>query len=132
MHVADETNLIISRSVAAALWILTAFMILNLWGVGLGGVWALLVSVVTVVGVGFLATWTMISNITANFFLWRPFHFGETVEILPENLKGRVADLNSMFKALREESGNVLWIPNNLFFEKIIKVGGHVAVGKTT
>ena len=131
LHVTDETNLIISRSVTVALWILTVFMILNLWGVGLGGVWALLVSVITVVGVGFLATWTMISNITANFFLmlWRPFHFGETVEILPENLKGRVTDRNLMFTTLREESGNVLWIPNNLFFQKIFRVGGHAAVG---
>jgi small-conductance mechanosensitive channel len=122
LHVTDETNLIISRSVTAAFWILTAFMILNLWGVGLGGVWALLVSVVTIIGVGFLATWTMISNFTANFFLmlWRPFHFGETVEILPENLKGRVIDRNLMFTTLREESGNVLWIPNNLFFQKYL------------
>jgi small-conductance mechanosensitive channel len=131
VHVTDETNLIISRSATAALWILTVFMILNLWGVGLGGVWALLVSMVTVVGVGFLATWTMISNITANFFLmlWRPFHFGETVEILPENLSGRVTDRNLMFTTLREESGNVLRIPNNLFFQKIFRVGGHAAVG---
>jgi small-conductance mechanosensitive channel len=130
LHVTDETNLIISRSVTVVLWILTVFMILNLWGVGLGGVWALLVSVVTVIGVGFLATWTMISNFTANFFLmlWRPFHFGETVEILPENLKGRVTYRNLMFTTLREESGNVLWIPNNLFFQKIFRVGGHAAV----
>jgi small-conductance mechanosensitive channel len=130
LHVTDETNLIISRSVTAALWILTVFMILNLWGVGLGGVWALLVSVVAVVGVGFLATWTMISNFTANFFLmlWRPFRFGDTVEILPENLKGRVTDRNLMFTTLHEESGNVLWIPNNLFFQKIFRVGDHAAV----
>ena len=110
----------ILQSVVAVLWIFTAFAVLNVWGVGLGGVWAVLVSAITVIGVGFLATWAMISNFTASFFLvlWRPFQFGQTVEILPENLKGQVTDRNLMFTTLREESGTVLQIPNNLFSER--------------
>jgi small-conductance mechanosensitive channel len=134
LHLTNETNLAINRVTTAVLWALTVFIILNIWGVGLGGVWALLVSAVTVVGVGFLATWTMISNFTANFFLmiWRPFRFGETVEILPENLKGRVTDRNLMFTTLREDSGHVLLIPNNFFFQKIFRVGDHAAMGAST
>jgi small-conductance mechanosensitive channel len=130
LYLTDETNLIIGRIVVAGLWILTAFAVLNFWGVGLGGVWAVLVSAITVIGVGFLATWAMISNFTASFFLvlWRPFHFGQTVEILPENLKGQVADRNLMFTTLREESGTVLQIPNNLFFQKMFRVSGHAVV----
>jgi small-conductance mechanosensitive channel len=66
----------------------------------------------------------MISNFTASFFLtlWRPFHLGQIVEILPENLKGSVADRNLMFTTLREENGSLLQIPNNLFFQKIFRV----------
>src|SRR6516162_592536 len=84
LHLTDETNLTIGRIVVAVLWIFTAFAVLNVWGVGLGGVWAVLVSAITVIGVGFPATWAMISNFTASFFLalWRPFYFGQTVEIL--------------------------------------------------
>ena len=106
------------------LWIITALLLLDIWGIGVGGVWTLLVSAATVVGVGFLATWTMISNITASVFLavWRPFRLGDSVEILPENLKGRAIDRNLMFTTLREESGTVLQIPNNLFFQKIFRV----------
>jgi small-conductance mechanosensitive channel len=130
LHLTDETNLTIGRIVVAVLWIFTAFAVLNVWGVGLGGVWAVLVSAITVIGVGFLATWAMISNFTASFFLvlWRPFQFGQTVEILPENLKGQVTDRNLMFTTLREESGTVLQIPNNLFFQKMFRVSGHAAV----
>lgn len=86
LHLTDETNLIIGRVTSAVLWTLTVFIILNVWGVGLGGVWAVLVSVITVVGVGFLATWTMISNFTANFFLvlWRPFRFGRPSKFSPK------------------------------------------------
>ena len=130
LHLTDETNLTIGRIVVAVLWIFTALAVLNVWGVGLGGVWAVLVSAITVIGVGFPATWATISNFTASFFLvlWRPFQFGQTVEILPENLKGQVTDRNLMFTTLREESGTVLQIPNNLFFQKMFRVSGHAAV----
>ncbi|MGA7326912.1 MAG: mechanosensitive ion channel domain-containing protein, partial [Rhodomicrobium sp.] len=62
----------------------------------------------------------MISNVTASLFItiWRPFQFGHTIELLPENLKGRVIDRNMMFTVLREEGGGRLHVPNNLFFQK--------------
>jgi small-conductance mechanosensitive channel len=130
VHLTYESSLTISRVFTAVLWVVTIFIVLNIWGVGLGGVWAILVSAITVIGVGFLATWTMISNFTANFFLllWRPFHFGQTVELLPENLKGRVTDRNLMFTTLCEDSGSMLQIPNNLFFQKMFRVSGDAAI----
>jgi small-conductance mechanosensitive channel len=103
-----------------------ALLLLDLWGVGVGGLWTVLVSAVTIIGVGFLATWAMVSNVTASLFLtiWRPFRLGDTVELLPENLKGRAVERNLMFTVLREEGGSVLQIPNNLFFQKIFRVSG--------
>ncbi len=129
LHLPYETALLVTRVITGALWFITAVIVLDLWGVGFGGLWAVLVSAMTVIGVGFLATWTMISNITASLFLaiWRPFHFGQTVEILPENLQGRVISRNLMFTLLREESGSLLQIPNNFFFQKTFRVSGEVA-----
>ena len=130
LNLTDETNFIINRVITAVLWTLTVFIALNVWGIGLGGVWAVLVSAITIIGVGFIATWAMISNFTARFFLvlWRPFHVGQIVEILPENLKGRVVDRNLMFTTLSEESGSKLQTPNNLFFQKVFRVSGDLPV----
>ena len=118
-----ETVLTVTRALIGAVWIITATVILEIWGISVGGLWTLLVSAVTVIGVGFLATWTMVSNITASFFIaiWRPFHLGDTVEILPESLRGRVIDNNLMFLVVRESSGSVIHIPNNLFFSKDVQ-----------
>jgi len=82
-----ETALTITRVLTGTVWILCAALTLEVWGISVVGLWTLLVSAATVIGVGFLATWTMVSNITASFFIaiWRPFHLGDTVEILPEN-----------------------------------------------
>src|SRR5208337_2602601 len=121
-----ETSLTITRMAAVAVWIVAAMLILNLWGISMSGLWTLLVSAAAVIGVGFLAVWAMISNITASLFLtiWRPFHLGQTVELLPENLKGRVIGRNTMFTAIREDDGCTLQIPNNLFFQKVFRVSG--------
>jgi len=125
LNFTDKTNSIINRVIIAVLWALIVFIILDVWGIGLAGVWAVLVSAITIIGVGFIATWAMTSNFTASFFLalWRPFHVGQTVEVLPENLKGRVVGRNLMFTTLSEESGSVLQIPNSLFFQKMFRVG---------
>jgi small-conductance mechanosensitive channel len=121
-----ETVLTVTRLLIGALWVVAAMVVLEIWGVSVGGLWTVLVSAATIVGVGFLATWTMISNITASFFIafWRPFRLGDTVEMLPENLSGRVIDINLMFIVLRENSGAVIQIPNNLFFQKMFRVSG--------
>ncbi len=125
-RVSYESSRVITRSVTAALWIVAAMLVLNLWGISMSGLWTLLVSAAAVIGVGFLAVWATISNITASLFLtiWRPFHLGQTVELLPENLKGRVIGRNTMFTAIREEGGSILQVPNNLFFQKVFRVSG--------
>jgi small-conductance mechanosensitive channel len=122
-----EAVLITTRLLIGVLWIVAGLLALEIWGVSVGGLWTLLVSAATIVGVGFLATWTMISNITASFFIafWRPFHLGDTIEVLPDNYSGRVIDNNLMFVVIRENSGSVIKIPNNLFFQKMFRVTGN-------
>src|SRR5262245_20504811 len=124
VHLSYETALTLTRVVSGGLWLVTALLVLNLWGVSVSGLWTLLGSARAVIGVGFLAVWTMVSNVTASFFLslWRPFRLGQTVEILPETLKGRVIDRNLMFTVLRDADGNLLQVPNNLFFQKMFRV----------
>jgi small-conductance mechanosensitive channel len=121
-----ETVLTTTRLLIGALWVIAAMLVLEIWGISVGGLWTLLVSAAAIVGVGFLATWTMISNVTASLFIafWRPFHLGDTIEILPENFSGRVIDRNLMFVVVREKGGAVIQIPNNLFFQKMFKVTG--------
>ena len=124
LHVPSEHMLMSTRFVTGCLWLIAILLVLDVWGIGFGGVWTFLASAIAVIGVGFLAVWTIVSNATAGFFitLWRPFQLGQTVEILPEALKGRVIDRNMMFTILREEGGGALHIPNNLFFQHIFRV----------
>jgi len=129
IHLPASTVEIAILILGILLWLCAGLLILNVWGVGVGGLWTVLVSVFTAIGVGFLAVWTMVSNVTASLFItiWRPFHLGETIEILPEGLRGRVTDRNLIFTAVHESRGTVLQVPNNFFFQKIFRIGSATA-----
>jgi len=115
----------IVRVITAILWFIALMAVFDLWGIGIGSFWTVFVSAATIIGAAFVATWAIASNMTADFLLtvWRPFGIGDTVELLPEKLKGRAVARNLMFTALLEDDGCVLQVPNNLFLQKIFRVG---------
>src|SRR5262249_25480424 len=124
--------LIVGRVTSGVIWAIVALIVLNIWGVQIFGLWTTFVSVAALIGVGFLASWSLISSIAASFLIsiWRPFQLGETVELVPENLGGRVVDRDLMYTMLREKSGSVIKIPNFIFFQRQFRVSG--ANEKTT
>lgn len=119
-----ETGTVIQRLVVGTLWLMLILLTLHHLGVNVDGLWTLLLSVLTVIGVGLLAVWTMVSNITANFFIliWKPYELGDRVELIPDGIKGRAVDRSMMFTVLREEDGGTLMVPNNLFFQRIVRL----------
>ncbi len=124
VQLTEVTVSAIIRIASVGLWLMAVLLILDAWGIALAGVWGLLVSAIAVIGVGFLATWAIISNVTSSLFLtiWRPFRLGDTIVILPENTAGRVTERNFMFTVLREQDGSVVDVPNNFFFQKMFRV----------
>jgi hypothetical protein len=54
LHLSDETALVMTRVFTGAMWIIVATLLLEIWGISVGGLWTLLVSAATVIGVGFL------------------------------------------------------------------------------
>lgn len=117
------TALFLRRLIAGAMWLVLALLFLHQIGVNVDGLWTVLASTLAVIGVGLLAVWTMVSNITASLFiwLWRPYEFGERIQLLPDDIKGRVVDRSLMFTTLREEDGNLLMVPNNQFFQRVVR-----------
>lgn len=101
----------------------TGIMLLGIFGLNLSGLWAMLATMVGMVAIGFVAVWSVLSNVlcTVAILLFQPFSIGDEVEFVGEPVKGRVIDLNFMFTTLLAEDGGWLEIPNNLFFQKTVK-----------
>lgn len=121
--ISPGTLLILRRAISLSLWVVLGLLLLRQAGVNVDGIWAMLASMLAVIGVGLLAVWTMVSNITASLFIWiwRPYELGETIEMLPTNVKGRVVDRSLMFTTIREADGTLLMVPNNQFFQTITR-----------
>lgn len=122
-EITPGTALFLRRMLGGAMWLILALLFLRQIGVNVDGLWTVLASTLAVIGVGLLAVWTMVSNITASLFIWiwRPYEFGERIELMPDEIKGRVVERSLMFTTLREEDGNLLMVPNNQFFQRVVR-----------
>lgn len=113
----------VKKVVKSLLFLVTAILILTLFGVNLGGLWAVLSTILAMIAIGFVAVWSLLSNVscTVIILLFRPFSIGDELEFSGEPVKGKVVDLNFLFTTLREEDGTLIQIPNNHFFQKAVK-----------
>ncbi len=118
-HLAPFRRLFRWLIVAAALVLLVKVV----FGVPLDSLWTAFTAVFALIAVGFIAVWSVLSNWLCTFviLLTHPFSVGDDLEFTGEPVRGRVVDLNFVFTTLRCEDGGVLQIPNNLFFQKVVK-----------
>jgi small-conductance mechanosensitive channel len=103
---------------------LVALAIFSIFSEGIA-LWKYLSAVLAVVGVGFVAQWSFLSNVLAGFIIlvWRPFRLGDQVSLFPDGPAGKVEDINTMFTFLRADDGSRLAVPNNHFLQHVVKCG---------
>jgi small-conductance mechanosensitive channel len=99
-------------------------------GVDLHGLWSMLGAVLSLVAIGFVAMWSILSHMFASILIvaFRPFEIDDHIEIVGEDpILGKVIELNLVYTTLRTADGGTLRIPNNLFFQKVHKRHAPVA-----
>lgn len=136
-------NDIISESLRGVFSLITKWIIVILVilvslqqiGVEMASVWATLSAFVVLIGVGFVAVWSVLSNVLCSMLLlvFRPFSIGDKIEILAttggEGLRGKVVNLNLLYTFILEDTNNhndnnyraVVQVPNNAFFQNSIR-----------
>jgi small-conductance mechanosensitive channel len=98
-------------------------LILGVFGFEIGGLWAMISTILGLIAIGFVAVWSLLSNIssTALIVIMSPFEIGDDVEFAGESVQGRVVNLNFFFTTLLMHDGRYVQIPNNQFFQKVLK-----------
>ena len=101
----------------------TVLLVTAVFGVPLDSLWTAFTAVFALIAIGFIAVWSVLSNWLCTFviLLTHPFSVGDEIEFAGEPVRGRVVDLNFVYTTLRSADGSVLQIPNNLFFQKVLK-----------
>lgn len=93
-------------------------------GIDLEGLWSTLVAALSLVAIGFVAMWSILSHMLASILIviFRPFGVGDRVEVIGDDpVTGEVLDLNPVYTTLRAADGGTLQVPNNVFFQKAFK-----------
>lgn len=108
-----------------------AILIIQQLGFEISSLWTVISAVMAMIAIGFVAVWSVMSNLLCTLMLivLAPFRIGDDIELvdpaMTSGVAGKVRNINLMFTALRElESGDQranIYIPNNLFFQKIIR-----------
>ena len=113
----------IARSVTVLLHVLLVLVALRIAGLPVSGVLDTFTGFLAVLGIGLLAVGTIFGNITAPFFMWiwRPYQFGQPIEVLPDGIEGKVLDSPLMDIETEGPRGRTVLIPDTLFFPKCVR-----------
>lgn len=107
--------------------VVTLLLILQQIGL-LQNVWATLLAIIATVAIGFVAEWSILSNIfsTLLILIYRPFTVGDSVNVPEAKVDGEVIDINFMYTSFKNQDDYIVQVPNRTFwFKPIIKKPGN-------
>ena len=82
-----------------------------------------------VLGVGFFAQWSLLSNLTASVILFfnHPVRIGSRIRILDKDfdLTGEVKDITGFYFFIETDKGETITFPNSLIMQKGIEILGY-------
>ncbi|NJB81454.1 mechanosensitive ion channel domain-containing protein [Wenyingzhuangia aestuarii] len=96
------------------------------WGVDFKQLSIFISSILAVLGVGFFAQWSLLSNLTASVILFfnHPVRIGSRIRILDKDfeLTGEVKDITGFYFFMKTDKGEVITFPNSLIMQKGIEI----------
>ncbi len=130
--IAEPVYLLARNLLKWLLFIMVTVIVLQQIGIGITSVFAALLTVAGMVAIGFIAVWSILSNMFCALFLilFNVFQVGDEIEVVEpvggQGLRGTVLDFNLMFTSVADltsegQEGFVSQIPNNIFFQKVIR-----------
>ena len=106
--------------------LLFIIIVAGIWGIKRSQILAYLASVLTVVGVGLFAQWSLLSNITSGFilFFYHPLRIGDFVRIEDKDtfIEGQLEDMTMFFMYIRDKHHSVFTISNTDVIQKRITI----------
>ncbi len=124
-RVEHRTGLIVKHINYATIFLFLLSVIL-IWGVDFKNFGSVILSVFAVIGIGFFAQWSILSNITSGiimFFIF-PYKIGDYIKVHDKEHKyeGIIDDIKTFHIILKTERGETITYPNSLMLQKGVSV----------
>jgi small-conductance mechanosensitive channel len=102
--------------------ILTFAVILIAWGIDFSGLLVISTSIITLTGVAFFASWSLLSNVTAYFLILSQASFrrGNFMRVLDADnyVEGFISEINLFSTKLITDDREIIVYPNNLILTR--------------
>jgi len=125
-HLGLERRKITLKVISLLFMLLGVISLTGIWGLDQKELFVFFTSTVTVLGVGFFATWSILSNITSGILLFfnHPLHIGDNIKILDKEMpvEGTLKDISMFFMHIETVDGQTITIPNSVVTQKIISI----------
>jgi small-conductance mechanosensitive channel len=123
--VEHRTGLIIKYIEFSTIFLIILLLIL-IWGVDFTDLGWVLSSVFAVIGIGFFAQWSILSNITSGviIFFTFPYKIGDYITIHDKeyDFEGIIEDIRTFQIILRTKKGDIITYPNSMLLQKGVSV----------
>ena len=108
-------------------YVFAFFLVLIILGIEFKQIGVFASSILAVLGVGFFAQWSILSNLTASviLFFYHPMRIGDTIKIIDKeyDLTGEVKNITGFYVMLHIPEGNrKITIPNTVILYKSIEL----------
>ncbi|WP_159519078.1 mechanosensitive ion channel domain-containing protein [Sunxiuqinia indica] len=98
----------------------------GIWGIEKEKLLLFISSVLTILGIAFVAQWSILSNITAGLILYfnHPLKLGDHIRILEKDfiIEGKIDDVTFFFVHIISADGDRITVPNSIILQKNISV----------
>lgn len=117
---------IIIKAIHLFTTIAASILLAAIWGLKQNEIAVFASSVLTVIGIAFVAQWSLLSNITSSIILFfnHPLKIGDQIKILDRDypFEGEISDLTYFYIHLITTEGELITIPNSLLLQKAVSV----------
>ena len=117
---------IIIKAIHLFTTIAALILLAAIWGLKQNEIAVFASSVLTVIGIAFVAQWSLLSNITSSIILFfnHPLKIGDQIKILDRDypFEGEISDLTYFYVHLITKEGELITIPNSLLLQKAVSV----------
>ena len=108
------------------IYIIAALALAIIWGFQLRDFTVFVSSILAVLGVGFFAQWSILSNLTASviLFFYHPFRIGDRIRVIDKDYDwvGEIKDITGFFVFMKTDKGEDISLPTSLVLQKGIEL----------
>lgn len=126
IHFTLQRRKLTLRMINLLLTITAIVFISAIWGVKQTEIVVFISSVMAILGIAFVAQWSLLSNITAGLILFfnHPLKIGDHIKILEKDfvIEGIVNDITFFFIHIKTESKERITLSNTIVLQKTISI----------